>query len=348
MTSNSSKKKYEKNEEENIKKSSIFSLFASGKYTKISMLQFFKLIYRSVMLIVTVIIYITEKIKHDITVPGFIKANPAIAIIIWCIFMLEMICRFFPSNVESSGSQKQFKKNFIPTGETKPVLHDNNSAVLVLLAWIAMNLVIGALHMTGIFDDGIMYIICLIYSVCDMICILFFCPFQSWFLKNKCCGSCRIYNWDYAMMFTPLFFVRSLYTWSLLAAAIILTLRWEILIYKYPERFSEKTNEYLSCANCKEKLCSHKKQLAKLWVKINLAEMAREARIKLLHKNRLLMQKKSYNENMQSSKSRQNLQSRQNMQNRKSSQGRQNMQVRQNDQNMQNSQNRQNLQNKRV
>ena len=96
------------------------------------------------------------------------------------------------------------------------------------------------------------------------ICILFFCPFQTWFMKNKCCGSCRIYNWDYAMMFTPLFFVRENYAWSLLVLSIALLVRWEVTFYLHPERFSENTNEYLMCRNCTERLCAHKKQLSTL------------------------------------------------------------------------------------
>ena len=118
--------------------------------------------------------------------------------------------------------------------------------------------------MAGILDDGIMILLCSAYSICDLICILFFCPFQSWLLKNKCCVACRIYNWDYAMMFTPLFFVKSPYSWSLLALSIALLLRWELTFFLHPERFSEKTNAYLKCANCPEKLCSHKKQLKRL------------------------------------------------------------------------------------
>ena len=140
--------------------------------------------------------------------------------------------------------------------------------MLVSLIWIAFNALFGALHMSGILDDGIMILLCLAYSVCDMICILFFCPFQSWFLKNKCCCTCRIYNWDYAMMFTPLFFVRKSYTWSLLALSVALLARWEITFYRYPERFSEATNGYLGCRNCSEKLCTHKNQLKRLWTQI--------------------------------------------------------------------------------
>ena len=139
--------------------------------------------------------------------------------------------------------------------------------MLVLLVWIAFNGVFGALHMAGILDDGVMLLLCCAYSVCDMICILFFCPFQTWFFKNRCCVTCRIYNWDFAMMFTPLFFVPGLYTWSLLAVAIVLLVVWEIMFFLHPERFSENTNAFLSCDGCTEKLCRHKRQLRSLWKK---------------------------------------------------------------------------------
>ena len=114
-----------------------------------------------------------------------------------------------------------------------------------------------------------------------MICILFFCPFQSWLMKNKCCVTCRIYNWDYAMMFTPLFFVKNGFTWSLLALSVALLIRWELTFYRHPERFSENTNAYLKCKNCTEKLCAHKTQLMRLRKHI---EAYTAARIRTLRK----------------------------------------------------------------
>ena len=69
------------------------------------------------------------------------------------------------------------------------------------------------------------------------------------------------------MMFTPLFFIDRPYTWTLLALSFALMVKWEIVFYKYPERFSETTNGYLGCANCTEKLCAHKTQLNGLWKK---------------------------------------------------------------------------------
>ena len=172
--------------------------------------------------------------------------------------------RFFPSGYESPGCQKQFARNYKKSGKTEIRVPDNNATLLIALIWIVFNGIFGALHVTGVLDDGVMLLLCCAYSVCDMICILFFCPFQSWLMKNKCCVTCRIYNWDYAMMFTPLFFIQNVYTWRLLALSVALMIRWEITFFRHPERFSEETNDYLKCRNCTEKLCAHKTQLKRL------------------------------------------------------------------------------------
>lgn len=238
------------------------------KLTAVSMLHYIRLVYRSALLLAFLVMYLHYRLNGGEDVETILEERPLIISIIWTVFTLEMILRFFPSKLESPGSQKQFARNYIRTGETEIRVQDNNAVMLVAIIWIAFNGVFGALHMAGILDDGIMILLCCIYSVCDMICILFFCPFQAWFLKNKCCSTCRIYNWDYAMMFTPLFFVRESYTWSLLALSVALMLRWEITFYRYPERFAESTNGYLHCSNCTEKLCAHKNHLRKLWKQV--------------------------------------------------------------------------------
>ena len=63
------------------------------------------------------------------------------------------------------------------------------------------------------------------------------------------------------MMFTPLVFIPSFYTWSLLGLSLLLLLVWEIYVHAYPERFYEESNAAIRCENCKEKLCQHKTQL---------------------------------------------------------------------------------------
>ncbi|MCR5773697.1 MAG: hypothetical protein K6G42_01300 [Lachnospiraceae bacterium] len=225
--------------------------------------HYFRLLYRSVIFAVLLAGYASFKFNIGDFNTKSLEQSPVVLIIVWLVFAVEMVFRFFPSSYESPGCQKQFAKNHIDTGKKEIVIQDNNATVLVALIWIVFNGLFGALHMSGLLDDGAMILLCSAYSVCDIICILFFCPFQTWLLKNKCCVTCRIYNWDYAMMFTPLFFVDNIYAKGLLILSIALLIRWEITFFLHPERFSENTNDYLSCKNCKEKLCAHKKQLKK-------------------------------------------------------------------------------------
>ncbi len=238
------------------------------KLTAVSTFHYFRLFYRSLLLLLVIIWYIFERLEGGvITLSG--SMDTPLHYAVWAIFMVEIIMRFFPNKLESPGCQKQYGRNYEPTGRTDVKLHDNNAVMIVAIIWISMNGAIGALYMLDVIDAGVMMLISLVYSVCDMICILFFCPFQTWILKNRCCSSCRIYNWDYAMMFTPLFFVPGIFTWSLLIASMLLLIRWEFTIWRSPERFSENTNAYLACANCTEKLCMHKKQLIGFRAQLN-------------------------------------------------------------------------------
>lgn len=232
------------------------------KISKISMLHYIKLVCRSILLISALTVYLVFKFsKKDLSISNL--ELTLVFGIIWALYFLEMVIRFIPSSMESMGCQKQFEINYIPNESKKEVLFTKKPKTtrLVLLSWIILNSIIGILYFTKVFDKGILLLISFAYGVCDMICILFFCPFQTWIMKNKCCTTCRIYNWDFAMMFTPLIFIPSFYTYSLLILSLMLLLKWELYYHKYPERFSEVTNSNLQCENCKEKLCHHKKQL---------------------------------------------------------------------------------------
>lgn len=244
------------------------------RLSRISRMHYFKLVFRSCLFLAAAVVYCADLGQGSEDLFAAAKKVPVILPLVWLVFVVEMILRFFSSSIESMGCQKQFARNYRPVdqnanGESmdhqgKKVvvkLETWKSTLAVAAAWFFLNGIIGVLYFGHIIDAGILFLISLAYSVYDMICILFFCPFQTWFMKNKCCTSCRIYNWDYAMMFTPLVFVPSVYTWSMLLVAIVLLVRWEIAVHCYPERFSESTNACLSCAGCQEKLCSHKKQL---------------------------------------------------------------------------------------
>lgn len=232
-----------------------------AKISVISAHHFAKLIFRSFLLLFSTAVYIINRLEKTGETFGGMEDNKLGVGVIWLIFVAEILLRFFPSRTESMGCQKQFKKNYIPSGESTPVNMSGARTFAALASWIALNGIFGALYLAGIFDAGIMVLIALAFAVCDMICILYFCPFQTWIMKNKCCNSCRIYNWDYAMMATPLVFVKNPFAISIVAFSLLLVLRWEITYRIYPERFSEATNCSLHCANCEEKLCQHKTQL---------------------------------------------------------------------------------------
>ena len=239
------------------------------KLSKTSSLHYAKLVFRSVLFLTALVIYLLDRLRaipqHPID--GFAR-HPGLYLFIWVIFAVEMVLRFFPSGIESMGCQKQFPKNYQPAAAPAAARNDRRSLPAIAIAWIMLNGIIGVLYFTRLIDRSILLLICLAYSVCDMICILFFCPFQTWFMKNKCCVTCRIYNWDYAMMFTPLLFIPSLFNWSLLALAIALLIKWEWIYHRHPERFYEESNDALRCANCREHLCHHKTQLQELHRKL--------------------------------------------------------------------------------
>lgn len=235
------------------------------KLSLISSLHYVKLIYRSVLFFLALGLYISSRVQNaDGIFHGFEK-NFWVLSLVWTVYTVEMLARFFPSRVESMGCQKQFARNYRPTGQMKAINTPWQGTFLVILSWVLLNAAIGLLYFFGWIDKGILVLISLAYGVCDMICILFFCPFQTWFMKNRCCSVCRIYNWDFAMIFTPYLFIVDKYTWSLLAMSLLLLARWELTYLRHPERFSENTNCSLSCAACQEKLCHHKKQLKVFW-----------------------------------------------------------------------------------
>ena len=198
------------------------------KISVISQIHYGKLVLRSLLLVAALTAYIVSHLNGSGSMFGGYDS-----VWIWiaalAIYAVEMVLRCFPSDYESMGCQKQFKKNFMPNKpfDKKALRQDSyKSTVPVIIFWTLPNLLFIWLYKQGIFDWGIMVLLSIFYSVCDMVCILFFCPFQTWLMKNKCCNTCRIYNWDYIMMFTPLLVVDNSYAKCLVALSLLLLIRW--------------------------------------------------------------------------------------------------------------------------
>lgn len=182
---------------------------------------------------------------------------------LWAIWLIDMLYQLVPvKGYIALGSRKNFKHRFKPIQErinkeslNKYIKQNNKSAYIVLLLWITLILIIGLLWRLKIIDNSFLLLISTAFYVCDLICVLIWCPFRL-ILKTKCCTTCRIFNWDHMMMFTPMIFLKGFFSISLLVVALVIWIIWEICILIYPERFWENSNAALKCSECTDKLCT--------------------------------------------------------------------------------------------
>lgn len=186
--------------------------------------------------------------------------------IVWAIMMVSMVLQMFPGNRRiTMGSKKGFPRHYRPAANYEEiemyhyVQRNNLAAIKVLLIWLSFNAIFGILYLLKIIGARQLILLSVFYYMCDMICVVVWCPFQSFLIKNRCCVNCRIFNWGYFMMFTPLLFIRNFFSWSLFFTSILLMLRWEITLIKHPEQFWEGSNDILKCENCKDHICKLKK-----------------------------------------------------------------------------------------
>lgn len=227
-----------------------------------------KFIIRLVIFILIVIMYITNKpLMYDLMTQSIWMGVTPLHLL-WLIFMVMMLTHIFPSEKLSMAIRKADKKKYLPQENyselelLKYVQDQNVKAWTVMLLWLCFNAIFGILYLSGILDEADLLMLTVFYFLCDYICILLFCPFQSCIMKNRCCVNCRIYDWGHFMMFTPMLFIRNFYSWSLFFTACVVLIKWEIIYAQHPERFWSGSNKNLQCANCKDKICQIKNTLA--------------------------------------------------------------------------------------
>ncbi len=187
--------------------------------------------------------------------------------LLWILWIGDMVFKLFPvPGTLSLGATKQLKQYFVPAAVPSSVealkayiRKSSKRAMGILVLWIALGAAAVELFKRKILGEKELLLVAVFFYVCDLICVVVWCPFRDWFLKNRCCTTCRIFNWDHMMMVTPLAGINSFYSWSLLLAAAFIFLLWEYRIYRYPERFYEGTNEALKCKNCRELLCGKRR-----------------------------------------------------------------------------------------
>ncbi|MCM1180308.1 MAG: hypothetical protein NC347_08645 [Clostridium sp.] len=235
--------------------------------TKMMNMYLFKLAFRIVIFLAAFVLYIWHKdwmiafAKQPITM-GVTPMH-----VLWLVFMVMMVKHLIPWGKATMALLKAEEENFVRTQgyselEMYRFIQDQNEkAWKVMLLWLSFNAVWGLLYLLHILDDMDLIMLSITYFLCDYICILFYCPFQTHIMKNKCCVNCRIYDWGHFMMFTPMLFIRNFYSWSLFFTACVVLIHWEIKYIRHPERFWAGSNDTLQCENCKDKTCQIKKKL---------------------------------------------------------------------------------------
>ena len=183
--------------------------------------------------------------------------------LLWLVWVADMLQQIIPlKNKVPLGSMKLFENRFRPIRDRinyealrSYIITTTRAAYKVFLIWCGLIAVIGVLYWKGLLDVTGLFMISVFFYVCDLICVLIWCPFRL-MMKNRCCTTCRIFNWDHLMMFSPLIFAGGFFCLSLVILAAIAWLIWELCVMLYPERFWEMTNRSLKCSECTDKLCT--------------------------------------------------------------------------------------------
>jgi len=222
-----------------------------------------RLVIRCIILVLCCLLYIVKPSEYLILngLNFFSKLSPLH--ILWLIWVVDMFLQIVPiKNRVPLGSQKLFANRFKPIRDKinhealkKYISTTTKAAYKVLLLWCALIILLGVLYWFGIIGKTALFMISVLFYVCDLICVLIWCPFRL-MMKTRCCTTCRIFNWDHLMMFTPMMFINGFFPRTLVLLSFAVWILWELCVMMYPERFWEHSNEALKCSQCTDKLCT--------------------------------------------------------------------------------------------
>ena len=223
----------------------------------------FRLVGRIIILLVCAALCFAYPQVFDILEGWQFFEGVSILHVLWIIWVIDMILQIIPiKNEVPLGSQKLFANRFRPIREKinqdalkKYIVDTTKAAYKVLVLCCLLILLIGILYFAGVIGKTGLFMISVLFYVCDLICVLVWCPFRL-MMKTRCCTTCRIFNWDHLMMFSPLVFTGGFFALSLVVIAVLAWGVWELCILMYPERFWEHSNVALKCSECTDKLCT--------------------------------------------------------------------------------------------
>ncbi len=213
-------------------------------------------ILRTVVFASAVIISLAGKEFAAVVFNYQVVGNVRVFHLLWVLLMFEMALALIPGLNHFIGRGKIFKLNYIHLKHDITELLSytkkfDRRAILAALVWAVALILIGLLRL----DSYWVVMSAFLFYFLDQLFVNLWCPFQNWIVHNRCCATCRIYSWGFPIIVSPLIYLKSFWSYSLVAMGALLLFQWELLHYKYPERFSELSNAALACKYCNDR-CS--------------------------------------------------------------------------------------------
>ena len=223
----------------------------------------FRLICRCIVLVLCFVLYALRPEEFEVLEGWSFFRELSWLHLLWLVWAVDTIQQIVPiKNKLPLGSMKLFASRFKPIRDRVNyealrgyIIATTKSAYKVFLIWCAGLAIVGVLYYCGLLGRAELFLISALFYVCDLICVLIWCPFRL-LMRTRCCTTCRIFNWDHLMMFSPMIFMGGFYAVSLICLAFLAWLVWEVCIMMYPERFWDKSNAALKCSECTDKLCT--------------------------------------------------------------------------------------------
>ena len=222
-----------------------------------------RLIFRFFVLCGSVALYSLDRAQFSVLTGWNFFRRFTLLHLLWLCWVADMLAQLFPiRGYFALGSQKHFLSRFRPISEAfnyqglkDHIVTTTLAAYKVFLLWVGLLAVLAVLYFLGILSPIGVFFVSVVFYLCDLVCVLIWCPFRL-IMKNRCCTTCRIYNWDHLMMFSPFLLTPGFFTTSILLMSFAVWLLWELCVMLYPERFWERSNLALTCAACTDKLCT--------------------------------------------------------------------------------------------
>lgn len=179
---------------------------------------FARLIFRAVVFTIILLIYIfrRELLYEAINFRLFDKF--IMIHLLWFILMIDMLRNLFPKvQISISGLKrrgdyyKEPEEGYDRLELLNHVQKMNIGAWRVMLVWLTLNAVFAILYLTGLIGEAELLMLTVFYYLSDTVCMVLFCPFQKYIMGNRCCVDCRIFDWGYFMMYTPMLFIKSFF-----------------------------------------------------------------------------------------------------------------------------------------